>query len=102
MPTPTSKIPEKLDSKFRFVLVAAERAEQLLQGARPRLESTTGKKATRIAQEEVRGELVAWDYLPEEVEAAEDEALAVEEEETAEASDETPTEAPAETEDEVH
>jgi DNA-directed RNA polymerase omega subunit len=91
MTTPTSKIPERLDSKFRFVLVAAERAEQLMQGARPRLESTTGKKPTRIAQEEVRRELVAWDYGSE-----------AEVEEGAPAVEEETEEAPAETEDEVH
>jgi DNA-directed RNA polymerase omega subunit len=89
MTTPTSKIPERLDSKFRFVLVAAERAEQLMQGARPRLESTTGKKPTRIAQEEVRRELVAWDYGTE----VEEEAPAVEEE---------TEEVAAESEDEIH
>lgn len=78
MPTPTSKIPEKIDSKFRFVLVAAQRAEQLMHGARPHLDTPQGKKPTRIAQEEVRKELVAWEYGPEEPEeAAEAEAVAV-------------------------
>lgn len=105
MPTPpTSKIPEKLDSKFRFVLVAAERAEQLMQGARARLESTTGKKATRIAQEEIRDELVTWDYIVEAEEPleAEEEAPVAEEETAAEAMAETAGEASAEDEDEVH
>lgn len=116
-PTPTSKIPEKLDSKFRFVLVAAERAEQLMQGARARLESITGKKATRIAQEEVRDELVTWDYLPDPEEALEaaEEALEAEgdapetegdapetQEEVEEATAETAEEASAESEDDVH
>jgi len=97
MPTPTSKIPEKLDSKFRFVLVAAERAEQLMQGARARLESTTGKKPTRIAQEEIRRELVTWDYVTEAEEGLElEEEAPVVEEETAEVS----AEMAAETEDE--
>ena len=97
MPTPTSKIPEKLDSKFRFVLVAAERAEQLMQGARARLESTTGKKPTRIAQEEIRRELVTWDYVTETEEGLElEEEAPVVEEETAEVS----AEMAAETEDE--
>lgn len=89
MPTPTSKMPEKVDSKFRFVLVAARRAEQLLQGARIRLESPEGKKHTRIAQEEVRTDLIAWDYGAD----ADEEAAVVEE---------TVEEASAEAEDEVH
>lgn len=92
MVTPTSKMPEKVDSKFRFVLVAARRAEQLMQGARARLESPEGKKHTRIAQEEVRTDMVAWDYGLE----PEEEAAAAEEETAAEA------EAPAEADDEVH
>lgn len=56
-----TQIPEKIDSKFRFVLVAAQRAEQLMRGARPHLE-TAGAKPTRLAQEEVQRELIAWDY----------------------------------------
>jgi DNA-directed RNA polymerase omega subunit len=57
-------MPEKIDSKFRFVLVAAERAEQLMRGARPHVDATQ-KKATRVAQTEVHGDKVDWDYGPE-------------------------------------
>jgi len=52
-----------VDSKFRFVLVAAHRAEQLMRGARPKIE--VGKrKHTRIAMEEVNHSLVDWGYGP--------------------------------------
>lgn len=94
MPTPTSRMPDKVDSKFRFVLVAARRAEQLMQGARVRLESPSGKKSTRIAQEEVRNDLVTWDFLVDDEE--------VEEAPEAEATEEEASDAPAETDDEVH
>jgi len=51
------------DSKFRFVLLASTRAEQLLRGARAKIEQGT-KKPTRTAMEELRQELLGWDYGP--------------------------------------
>ncbi len=60
------QIPEKIDSKFRFVLLAATRAEQIMRGAQPKLQKP-GSKHTRIAMEEVFEEAVGWDYGPEKV-----------------------------------
>lgn len=57
------RIPEKIDSKFRFVLLAAERAEQMLRGARPKIDMGD-LKATRIAMQEISNDLVEWDYGP--------------------------------------
>ncbi len=57
------RIPEKIDSKFRFVLLAAERAEQMLRGARPKIDMGE-LKATRIAMQEISNDLVEWDYGP--------------------------------------
>lgn len=57
------RMPERIDSKFRFVLLAAERAEQMLRGARPKLE-IPDKKATRIAMHEIANDLVEWDFGP--------------------------------------
>ena len=56
-------LPEKIDSKFRFVLLAAARAEQLMRGARPRVEIDT-PKITRLAMEEVLQDRIAWDFGP--------------------------------------
>jgi len=53
----------KVDSKFRFVLVAAQRAEQLMRGARPKVEAGK-RKPTRVAMQEVDSNLVDWDYGP--------------------------------------
>lgn len=67
-PNPTmtnSSIPEKMDSKFRYVLVAARRAEQLMQGARSYIDSASAKPS-RVAQEEVRMGVVPWRYEEEE------------------------------------
>ena len=43
------KLPEKIDSKFRFVLLAAERAERMMRGAKPKVD-IDNKKASRIVQ----------------------------------------------------
>ncbi len=51
------KLPEDLESKYRFVTLAALRAEQLQAGALPRVE-TLSRKHTVIAQEEVAAGVV--------------------------------------------
>lgn len=57
------RIPEKIDSKFRFVLLASERAEQMLRGAKPKIDMGE-LKPTRIAMMEISNDLVEWDYGP--------------------------------------
>ncbi len=43
-----------LDSKYRLIIVAAQRSKQLQRGARPRVEMDTQRhKPTRVALEEV-------------------------------------------------
>jgi DNA-directed RNA polymerase omega subunit len=54
---------KQMDSKFRLVLVASGRAEQLMRGARPKLESGK-RKPTRLALEELRSGLIEWGYGP--------------------------------------
>lgn len=56
-------IPERIDSTFRFVLLAARRAEQLMRGARPRVDAGS-PKPTRIALREISDGLIDWDYGP--------------------------------------
>ena len=51
------RLPENIESKYRFVTLASKRAEQLQQGALPRVESN-GRKPTVVAQEEVASSLV--------------------------------------------
>lgn len=57
------KFPDRIDSKFRYVLLSATRAEQLLRGARPKSEPGLDKPG-RIAMKEIGQELVDWDYGP--------------------------------------
>ena len=64
-------LPRDVDSKFRFITVAAQRAKQLQSGAKPRVDSRS-RKPTRVAVEETIAGAVSWevrDELPE-VEAA--------------------------------
>ena len=49
-------------SAYRFIIVAAKRARQLQNGARPFL-PTSSKKPTVIAMEEVRRGLVKYEIL---------------------------------------
>ena len=55
-------LPKDVDSKFRFITVAAQRAKQLQNGAKPRVE-TRSRKPTRIAIEEMLAEAVSWEVL---------------------------------------
>ncbi|HEX9163672.1 MAG TPA: DNA-directed RNA polymerase subunit omega [Thermoanaerobaculia bacterium] len=52
-------LPEGIDSKFRYVLLVSKRAEQLIQGAQPKLR-TKHAKPTRIAMEEIEKNQIKW------------------------------------------
>jgi len=56
-----------LDSKYRLILVAAQRSKQLQRGARPRVEMDLQRhKPTRIALEEVQRGKVGFSILEKE------------------------------------
>jgi DNA-directed RNA polymerase subunit omega len=56
-----------IDSKYRLILVAAQRSKQLQKGARPRVEMDTQRhKPTRIALEEVQRGQVEFSITDEE------------------------------------
>ena len=52
----------RIDSKFRFVILAAKRAKQLLHGAKPRVKSRS-KNPIRVAQEEVRDGVIDFEII---------------------------------------
>ena len=54
---------DKVDSKYRFILLAAKRARQLQSGAKS-LIHTTARKNTRIAQEELRAGVLEFEFPP--------------------------------------
>ena len=57
--------PQNVDSKFRYILVAAKRARQLQAGAKPMVQ-TLSKKSTRVAQHEVEAGLIPYETLEDE------------------------------------
>lgn len=72
----------KPDSTFRLVLLAAKRAEQLIEGAKPRLTDHNCFKPTTLALKEVEAGLVPWRILTaEEYERLREEELAQREQE---------------------
>lgn len=59
-------IPE-VDSKYRMILLAAQRSKQLQRGADPRISTDTRKsKHTRIAMEEIKQRKVRFRVLDQE------------------------------------
>ena len=60
------KQPPIMDSKYRMILVAAQRSKQLQRGARTRVGIDTSKhKPTRVALEEVKKDLVNFEITAE-------------------------------------
>lgn len=61
----TNEIPE-IDSKYRLILIAAQRSKQLQKGATPRIDVDPRKiKSTRIALEEVKNKKVQFQITKE-------------------------------------
>lgn len=56
-------IKDKFDSKFRYVLLSAKRSEQLIGGAKPRVEHKSPKSA-RVAMQELLQDKIEWGYGP--------------------------------------
>lgn len=62
-------VPAGFDSIFRYIIVVSQRAEQLIHGAKPRMEGPH-HKPTLVAMDEVNAGLVTWRVLTvEEIEA---------------------------------
>lgn len=75
------KFPKEIDSKFRFVIIAAKRARQLLNGAKPKVKSKS-RNLIRVAQEETEQGVIGFNIIKskkEELHDAEAEVVIVEE-----------------------
>jgi DNA-directed RNA polymerase omega subunit len=57
------KIPEYVGSKYRFIIIAAERAKQLQNNARPKIKTKSTKPAY-IAMRELEQELLSFEIVP--------------------------------------
>ena len=58
-----SKIPDSIGSKYRFIILAAERAKQLQSNARPKIKTRSIKPA-HIAMREIEQDLVSFEITP--------------------------------------
>lgn len=60
----TNNAPPEIDSKYRMIILAAQRSKQLQRGANPRVEMDPRKsKTTRIAMKELENKKVNFDIL---------------------------------------
>ena len=59
------ELPEEFDSIFRYIVVVSQRAEQIINGAKPRTESRH-EKPTLKARDDVEGGAVNWRILTQE------------------------------------
>ncbi len=57
------KIPEPIGSKYRFIIIAAERAKQLQNNAKPKIKTKSTKPAY-IAMRELEQGLLAFEIGP--------------------------------------
>jgi DNA-directed RNA polymerase subunit omega len=57
------KIPESIGSKYRFIIIAAERAKQLQNNARPKIKTKSNKPAY-IAMREIEQDLISFEMPP--------------------------------------
>lgn len=65
--TTEEKVTPEIDSKYRLILLAAQRSKQLQKGATPRVTADPRKtKSTRIALEEFKQKKVHFEFIEEE------------------------------------
>jgi len=57
------KIPDSIGSKYRFIILAAERAKQIQSNARPKLKTRSIKPA-HIAMREIEQDLISFEITP--------------------------------------
>jgi len=56
-------LPERIGSKYRFIILAADRAKQLQNNARPKIKTKSTKPAF-IARKELEEDLLSYEVLP--------------------------------------
>jgi len=56
------KIPERIGSKYRFIIIAAERAKQLQSGAKAKMKTKSTKPA-HVAMREVEEDLIDFEIV---------------------------------------
>ncbi len=66
-------LPENIDSKYRFITIAAKRCEMLQKGAKPKIDEDRYAKFSKIAMEEVLDGLIDFEIIAKDKESAEPE-----------------------------
>jgi DNA-directed RNA polymerase subunit K/omega len=61
----SGKIPERFEARYAFINVAASRARQIQNGAKPKIK-TKFWNAAYIAMKEAEANLIEWDFFVEE------------------------------------
>jgi len=56
-------LPENIDSKYRFITIAAKRCEMLQKGAKPKVDEEKFSKFTSLAMEEVLEGLIDFEII---------------------------------------
>ncbi len=56
-------LPDGVYSRFRYVLLVSKRAEQLIQGSMPKIE-TASRKPTKVARLELSAGAFHWEMTP--------------------------------------
>ncbi|HEX8738083.1 MAG TPA: DNA-directed RNA polymerase subunit omega [Pyrinomonadaceae bacterium] len=65
--TDEAKVTPEIDSKYRLILLAAQRSKQLQKGANPRVNADPRRtKSTRIALEEFKQKKIHFEFIDEE------------------------------------
>ena len=54
-------LPENIDSKYRFITIAAQRCDMLQKGAKPKVDEDKFSKFTSLAMEEVLQGLIEFE-----------------------------------------
>ncbi len=56
-------LPENIDSKYRFIMIASMRCDMLQKGAKPKVDEERYAKYTSVAMEEVLEGLIAFEII---------------------------------------
>lgn len=57
------RLPEGIDSRFRYVILVSKRAEQIIQNPSPRFR-LKNRKPTRVAMNEIDEGVIKWQLTP--------------------------------------
>lgn len=57
------ELPDSIDSKYKFISIAAQRCDMLQKGAKAKIETGNMRKLTSVAMEEVLQDLIEFEMI---------------------------------------